>query len=181
MKPPPGGLMVCAIVVSGPPLPRKTPCRRARCSGVAHSSLVVSRRRFPWNATSPSSLMEGSEGRLVNPLSQKVGESAIDAVSAMTNGRSFAPRLVMIPVSPDTVSRTVTATVPGVLMAAHRVGSRPSRRLSRIVVNVYFGPPDPWPGPPAWAGAPPMMTIERRTAAAPPPATCRIAPFSSVL
>ncbi len=47
---------------------------------------VVSRRRFPWKATSPSSLIDGSEGRLLNPLSQKVGKSAIDAVAAMTSG-----------------------------------------------------------------------------------------------
>ena len=89
MKLPPGGLMVCAIVVSGPPLPRNTPCRRARWAGVPHSALVVSRRRFPWKPTSPSSLIDGSDGRLTKPLSQNVGKSATGSVSATTTGRSL--------------------------------------------------------------------------------------------
>ena len=78
MKLPPGGLMVWAIVVSAPPAPRKTPCRRARCAVVLQSGRARSdkRRRFPWNATSPSSLIVGSLGSAVIPLSQGVGKSA---------------------------------------------------------------------------------------------------------
>jgi hypothetical protein len=135
MKAPPGGLMVWAMGVSRPPRPRKTPWRRWRCSTVPQSSRVESRRRLPWKATSPSSLIDGSEKRPVKPLSQKVGWSGRACVSATTTGASPAPRLVTILVRPRASSRTVTATVPRVLSAGQRTALRPSRWLSSRVVN----------------------------------------------
>ena len=50
-----------------------------------------------------------------------------DWVSATTIAASVALRRVMMLVTPNTLSRTVTATVTNELMAAQRVGARPSR------------------------------------------------------
>ena len=87
--------MECAIAVRGPPSLRKTPCRGVwRRSGVPHSGCVVSRRIFPWNATSPSSLIDGFDVIPLKPLSQKAGTFATGLVSATTTGASVAPRLV---------------------------------------------------------------------------------------
>ena len=99
---------------------------------------MVSRRRFPWKATSPNSLIVGSEGIAFIPLSQNVGKSACCRVSTITIGASFAARLLISLLIPSAGSRTCTATIPCEFSAAQRVGSSRSRLLFRIVVNSYF-------------------------------------------
>ena len=98
---------------------------------------------FPWNATSPSSLIDGFDVIELKPLSQKAGKFATRPVSATTTGASVALRLVTSFSMPSAGSSATTATVPSVLIAGQLLGTRPSV-LSRTVVNRYRAEPD-WP------------------------------------
>lgn len=60
----------------------------ARCSTVSQSARVVSRRGFPWKATSPCSLIDGSDGRLLTPVIAE-GRKVHDGLGVRDDDRSI--------------------------------------------------------------------------------------------